>query len=146
MTTVLHLIHMKVLLRSVREDSVRIFLVDFYFGDQLQLKFRTGNMIGCLDIWLAIHGVIGPRNVKGWVDIGLEDWWQVGTTEVKMELIVFLALEEVVLIRRVRANTKHISCTNGILMSWKYPKIEMTTFFLSSMLKKDIFCCNSFYQ
>ena len=65
MTTVLRLIHMKVLLRSVREDSVRIFLVDFYFGDQLQLKFRTGNMIGCLDIWLAIHGVIGPRNMKG---------------------------------------------------------------------------------
>ena len=67
MTTVLHLIHMKVLLRYVRKVSVRRFL------DQLQLKFRTGNMIGCLDIWLAIHGVIGPRNVKGWVDIELGD-------------------------------------------------------------------------
>ena len=42
----------------------RFFLVDF-FGDQLQLKLRTRNMIGCLDIGLAIHDVIGPRNVKG---------------------------------------------------------------------------------
>ena len=66
-------------------------------------------MIGCLDIGLAIHDVIGPRNVKGLVNIGLGDQMQVGTPEVQMELNILLVIEEVVLIRRVRANTKHIN-------------------------------------
>jgi len=43
------------------------------------------------------------------VDIGLENQRQVGTPEVQMELIILLVIEEVVLMRRVMANTKHIN-------------------------------------
>ena len=66
------------------------------------------------------------------MDTGLENQRQVGTPEVQMELIILLVTEEVVLMRRIRANTKHINMYQLYSNVTKIPNIEMTTFFLIS--------------
>ena len=62
--------HKKVLLRSVRMECMW-WIIFMGISYQLPLKLGTRNMLGCVDIWLVTHDMLGPGNMK---DVWIFGW------------------------------------------------------------------------